>query len=134
MSQEHWCKPEKLSRGYVYCDWIKPFISLTLKCLVVTKRSHILKQTCSNLVITKNSINCCKHNYSINSNEIRTQGTWDGMGFRQRKIESNTVFKVLEIRLCIVKKVISISNLLWYKNYYIQSLFHIRLLSNSFKK
>ena len=39
------------------------------------------------------------------------------MGFRQKKIESNTVFKVLEIRLCIVKKVISISNLLWYKNY-----------------
>ena len=39
------------------------------------------------------------------------------MGFRKKKIESNTVFKVLEIRLCIVKKVISISNLLWYKNY-----------------
>ena len=51
------------------------------------------------------------------------------MGFRQKKIESNTVFKVLEIRLCIVKKVISISNLLWYKNYYMYFIFSLYFIS-----
>ena len=42
--------PPKIRFLHIHCPYIQPWkmwLNLTLWCLVVTKRSHILKQTCS---------------------------------------------------------------------------------------